>query len=69
MQSVLVFPKDRSTNNPTSFALNSKPYVEVSAGLANIFKLVRGDLVKRLTYLENPNISQWGIRARLKFDF
>ena len=69
MQSVLVFPKDRSTNNPTSFALNSQPYVEVSAGLANIFKLVRVDLVKRLTYLENPNISQWGIRARLKFDF
>jgi hypothetical protein len=68
-QSVLVFPKDGQTGKATSFALNSKPYVEVSVGLANIFKLLRVDLVKRLTYLENPDISKWGIRARVKFDF
>ena len=68
-QSVLVFPNDYITGSSSTFALNSKPYVEVSVGLANIFKLVRVDLVKRLTYLDNPNISQWGIRTRLKFDF
>jgi len=68
-QSVLKFPKDGVTGTPTTFALNGKPYVEVSVGLANILKVVRVDLVKRLTYLDNPDISKWGIRARVKFDF
>ncbi len=69
MQSVLKFPNNSVTGTPTTFSLNSKPYVEVSVGLGNIFKLVRVDLVKRLTYLDNPGISQWGIRSRVKFDF
>ncbi len=68
-QSVLNFPKNGVTGSPTTFALNSRPYVEVSVGVANIFKLVRVDLVKRLTYLDNPEVSQWGIRTRFKFDF
>ncbi|MEP7256910.1 MAG: DUF5686 family protein [Flavitalea sp.] len=53
----------------TTFTLNRKPYIEVSAGIANIFKLVRVDFVKRLSYLDNPGITTWGIRARTKFDF
>lgn len=68
-ESVLTFPKDGTTGSSTTFALNSKPYVEVSVGVANIFKLVRVDFVKRLTYLDNPDISKWGIRARVRFDF
>ena len=68
-QSEMIFPKNSLTGNSTSFALNRQPYVEVSVGLANIFKLLRVDMVKRLTYLENPDISKWGIRARVKFDF
>ena len=43
--------------------------MEASVGVANIFKLIRVDLVKRLSYLDHPNVSQWGIRARFKFDF
>ncbi|MDN3659154.1 DUF5686 family protein [Ferruginibacter paludis] len=69
MQSYLDFPKNNTTGTATTYALNSKPYVEVSVGLANIFKLFRVDLVKRLTYLDNPGVSQWGIRSRVKFDF
>ncbi len=58
------------TDGQTStFTLNGAPYIEVSAGIANIFKLVRVDLVKRLSYLDHPNISPLGIRARVKFDF
>lgn len=64
-----LFPKDTVTGAPTTFTLNSGPYIEVSAGVTNIFKLIRVDVVKRLTYLNNPDISKWGIRARLKFDF
>jgi hypothetical protein len=41
----------------------------VSVGLANIFKLVRVDLVKRMTYLDNPGVVKLGIRTRIRFDF
>ncbi len=54
---------------PTTFSLFKKPYVEGSVGIANIFKLIRVDLVKRFNYTENPYIATIGIRARFKFDF
>ena len=63
------FPVDAKTGLPTTYSLGSTPYVEVSAAVANIFKLMRVDLVKRLTYTNHPDISQWGIRTRFKFDF
>jgi hypothetical protein len=67
--STFKFPLDNKTNLPSTYALGTQPYVEVSAGIANIFKLVRVDVVKRLTYLNHPEVSQWGIRTRFKFDF
>jgi len=54
---------------PTTFALGALPYAEASVGVANIFKLFRVDVVKRLTYLDNPNVAQWGLRGRFKVDF
>lgn len=63
------FPTDGSIGKQTTFALNGTPYIEVSVGIANIFKLIRVDVVKRLTYLENPEISTWGIRTKIRFDF
>jgi hypothetical protein len=54
---------------PVSFALGSTPYVEGSVGIANIFKLFRIDVVKRFTYLHNPNVAEWGLRGRFKIDF
>ena len=42
---------------------------EGSVGVGNIFKVLRVDAVKRFSYLDNPNVSSWGIRARVKFDF
>jgi len=60
---------------PETYSLASKPYIEVSAGLYNIFKVLRVDVVKRLTYLDNPSIPElfgvkgMGIRARFKVDF
>ncbi|MBT1687952.1 carboxypeptidase-like regulatory domain-containing protein [Fulvivirgaceae bacterium PWU37] len=53
----------------TTYSLRPEPYMEASAGIANIFKLIRVDVVKRLSYLDHPEVSQWGIRARFKFDF
>jgi hypothetical protein len=67
--STLKFPVDPGAGLPTTYALGKQPYAEVSAGIANIFKLVRVDVVKRLTYLNNPEVAKWGIRTRVKFDF
>ena len=63
----LKFPN--SDGLPTTYSLNSKPYMEVSVGIANIFKILRVDVVKRLSYLNHPDVAEWGIRARFKFDF
>jgi hypothetical protein len=54
---------------PTTFVLGREPYAEASVGVANIFKLFRLDIVKRLTYLNNPNVAEWGLRGRFKIDF
>ncbi|MCW3088448.1 MAG: hypothetical protein JWQ78_1834 [Sediminibacterium sp.] len=54
---------------PTTFSLERKPYLEGSVGIANIFKLIRVDLVKRFNYLDNPYVASLGVRARFKFDF
>ncbi len=68
-QDLLKFPTDVNFGKQTTFALTKTPYIEMSVGIANIFKIIRVDLVKRLTYLQNPGISTWGIRTKLRFDF
>ncbi len=65
---LMLFPTD-SYGNPTTFSLKNKPYIEVSVGVGNIFKFFRVDLLRRVTYLENPNVPRLGVRARFKFDF
>lgn len=58
------------TNGITeTYSLDKTPYVEAGFGVANIFKLVRLDFIKRFTYLNHPDIAPWGIRFRTKFDF
>jgi len=52
-----------------TYSLGNEPYMEGSVGIGNIFKLLRVDLVRRFTYLDNPEVAKWGIRARVKFDF
>ncbi|GAA4333319.1 DUF5686 and carboxypeptidase-like regulatory domain-containing protein [Mucilaginibacter gynuensis] len=62
------FPVD-ANGAPITYALGKTPYIEGSVGIENIFKFIRLDLVKRFNYLDNPNVSEWGIRTRLTFDF
>jgi len=56
-----------------SGSLSDKPYAEVSAGIENIFKVLRVDALWRLTYLDNNaqdiNVLRFGIRAKLQFEF
>lgn len=65
------FPTELAGGVPvqSTFALNGTPYMEVSVGVANILKILRLDLVKRLTYLDHPNVSSWAIRARVRAEF
>ncbi|MBE8721075.1 hypothetical protein C4F40_10100 [Sphingobacterium sp. Ka21] len=58
-----------SDGEVSSFTFGREPYMEASVGLSNIFKILRVDLVKRLNYLDQPNVSEWGVRARFRFDF
>lgn len=46
-----------------------KPYVEVIAGIHNIFKLLHVEYVRRLTYNELPTASKWGIRLMIRTVF
>jgi hypothetical protein len=45
------------------------PYLEASVGLDNIFKVLRVDYYRRLTYLEDPNIKKGGFRIAFRFAF
>lgn len=68
------FVEDDS-GKPVSYTLEDKPYMEASAGVMNIFKFGRIDLVRRLTYLNNPDVPQMfgvkglGIRFKLSAEF
>jgi hypothetical protein len=66
--SLLQFPEN-ADGTPTTYSLGKDPYVEGSVGIGNIFKLLRVDLVRRFNYLDNPVVTKWGVRARVKFDF
>jgi hypothetical protein len=58
-----------TNGTPITYTLGRTPYIEGSMGVSNIFKFFRIDLVRRFTYLNNPNVSEYGIRMRFKFDF
>lgn len=45
------------------------PYLEGSIGLDNIFKILRVDYYRRLTYLDEPNIKKNGFRIAFRFAF
>ena len=54
----------------SSFVMDhKKPYVEVSAGIHNIFKLLHVEYVRRLNYNELPTANKWGIRLMIRTVF
>lgn len=61
-RSVLNFPEHL-------YALNNGPYAEVSAGVENILKVFRIDGIWRLTYLDNPKVVPFTIKASMQFSF
>ncbi|NDP19543.1 MAG: carboxypeptidase-like regulatory domain-containing protein [Paludibacter sp.] len=47
----------------------SKPYMEVGVGFSNIFKIFTLQSVWRLTDLNHPEVSPWGLRGCLRLSF
>lgn len=47
----------------------SVPYYEASVGIENILKVIRIDALWRFSYLDHPNVSNFGIRGVLHFSF
>ena len=45
------------------------PYVEITAGIHNIFKLLHVEYVRRLNYNHLPTANQWGIRLMIRTVF
>jgi hypothetical protein len=66
--SLLRFPTN-AQGQRTTFSLSDGPYMEGSVGISNIFKILRVDMVRRFSYLDNPNVPVWGARVFVKFDF
>ncbi len=58
------FPKDANVG-----LLRNTPYMEISAGIDNILKILRVDYVWRLSYLKSPGIDKSGLRVALHFTF
>ncbi|WP_419788768.1 DUF5686 family protein [Mucilaginibacter sp. X4EP1] len=65
--SLLQFPE--ANGKPITYTLNNGPYMEAGAGIENIFKVLRIDAVRRLSYLDHPDAPKWGIRARVLVQF
>jgi len=49
--------------------MTNMPYMEASVGVENIFKVLRIYYVRRLSYLNNPEISKGGVRFAFTFTF
>ena len=62
------FPLPANGTNGT-YALGNVPYVEAGAGIGNIFKIMRLDLIKRFNYLDHPNISKYELKFSFTPDF
>ena len=43
--------------------------MELAFGIENIFKVLRVDYVRRLTYTDLPGVDKWGIRIQFHIQF
>lgn len=60
---LMPFPEGAHAMNP------DKPYVEIIAGVHNIFRCLHVEYVRRLTYLDLPTASRHGVRFKLSVKF
>ena len=64
--------KDRTApfnEGPFYGSFDKGPYVELSAGIENIFQFIRVDALWRLRYLDNRDAQLFSVRVTLNFSF
>ena len=52
-----------------TYALGSTPYIEAGAGIGNIFKFLRVDVIRRFNYLSHPGASEYGVKFSFQPEF
>ncbi len=63
------FNPDGSFDYLSSVMDSKTPYVEAVVGIHNIFKVMHVEYVRRLTYIDQPNVNKWGIRFMFRVTF
>ncbi|MCM1490558.1 MAG: DUF5686 family protein [Muribaculum sp.] len=63
-KNLFLFPSDSYTRY-----MGRKPYMEISAGIDNIFTILRVDYIWRLSYRDTPGADRSGLRIALHFTF
>jgi hypothetical protein len=58
------FPDENSV-----YRMEHTPYMEFAVGVENILKCLRVDYIRRLTYLDHPNINKNGIQVTMHLTF
>jgi len=72
---LIQFNQDADGNLLTTTFDGKKPFMEYSVGVYNIFRFLRFDFVKRINYLDRPNVENLfgvrglGLRGRFKVEF
>jgi hypothetical protein len=63
---IFLYPTDRSKATGT---VMNEPFVEIGAGVENIFKLMSINWFKRMTYKNSPDVDQWGLRIAVHLQY
>ena len=63
---IFSFPTDKSKATGT---IMNEPFVEVGAGIENIFKIASISYFRRLTYKNSPDVDQWGLRIAVHLQY
>lgn len=63
---IFSYPTDRSKATGT---VMKEPFVELGAGIENIFKIASINFFKRMTYKNSPDVDQWGLRIAVHLQY
>lgn len=63
---IFSYPTDRSKATGT---IMNEPFVEIGAGIENIFKIMSISWFQRMTYKNSPDVDKWGLRIAVHLQY
>ena len=63
---ILLYPSGWSKAIGTTM---NEPFVELGAGVENIFKIMSINWFRRMTYRDNPDVDKWGLRIAVHLQY